>query len=91
MIVFQILIFWVTDNFLMLHKRKPRPLNVDPSQASLFERVKVRYRALRTKPTNHLHLEDSESDILLSDEEHAEKTDAPAVKRQQRHSVDSLT
>lgn len=93
----QILIFWVTDNFLMRHKRAPRSITSDKAETTLFERVKVHYRALHTKnPIRmHLDLESDESEILLTDEELGERVEPAvvlaAVKRQQRNSLVSLT
>lgn len=52
--------FWVTDNFLMRRStRRGRP-----SDPSLMQRVKVRYRKIKKEK-----LDDSESDILLSADE----------------------
>lgn len=80
----------------MRHKRLPRSVTVDRAETTLFERVKVRYRALHTKNTPRMHLEESDSEVLLSDdEEMGEHTTEPvnvaAVKRQQRNSLSSLT
>ncbi|KAH1000676.1 store-operated calcium entry regulator STIMATE [Dendroctonus ponderosae] len=52
------LMFWVTDNFLMY--RDPAKRRRDSSEVSLLEKAKVKYRSLRKKKS------DSESDILLS-------------------------
>lgn len=96
LLLLQILIFWVTDNFLMRHKRLPRSVSSDKTaETSLFERVKVRYRALHTKNPLRMHLDESdESEVLLSDEELGEPNEphvVAAVKRQQRNSLSSLT
>lgn len=57
-----LLMFWVTDNFLMHRTPRNRRLSAD---RSLIERVKVRYRSIRAKNK----IEDSESDVLLSADE----------------------
>lgn len=88
----QILIFWVTDNFLMRHKRLPRSVNLDKAEITLFERVKVRYRALHTKHSPRMHLEESDdSEVQLTDEELSESVNVSAIKRQQRNSLSTLT
>lgn len=53
------LMFWVTDNFLM-HKNKAN--HRDNMERSLLTRTKVKYRSIRRKPRRH----NSETDILLS-------------------------
>lgn len=52
------LIFWVTDNFLMRHNRK---LSGVVSRPTLLQRVKIRYQSLRMKSRD-----ESESDALIS-------------------------
>lgn len=73
-----ILMFWVTDNFLMRHKRKARPIATisDGAEATLFERVKVRYRSLqggggRTQPLL-LSDESCESDAMMAASEESD-------------------
>jgi len=52
------LMFWVTDNFLMY--RDPSKRRRNSSEVGLLEKAKVKYRNLRKKKSG------SESDILLS-------------------------
>lgn len=52
------LMFWVTDNFLMY--KDPSRRRRDSSEVSLLQKAKVKYRNLRKKKFN------SESDVLLS-------------------------
>lgn len=67
--------FWVTDNFLMRNKRKVRPNGTiaEPTEVTLFERVKVRYRSLqsgsssRGGPQTLTGIDDTDSDALASD------------------------
>ncbi|XP_069681606.1 store-operated calcium entry regulator STIMATE-like [Periplaneta americana] len=54
------LMFWVTDNFLMRKSSR----KVRPADASLLQRVKVRYRKIKREKRD-----DSESDVLLSADE----------------------
>ncbi|KAJ8932009.1 hypothetical protein NQ314_015055 [Rhamnusium bicolor] len=53
------LMFWVTDNFLMY--KDPAKRRRNSSEESLLQRAKIKYRSLRKKKWI-----DSESDILLS-------------------------
>lgn len=77
----------------MRHKRLPLSVTADKAETTLFERVKVRYRALHTQNSPRMHFDESDSEVLLSDEdmgEHADHVSVAAVKRQQRNSVSSL-
>lgn len=58
------LMFWVTDNFLM-HRSPTARSRRTSIERSLLQRVKVRYRSIRVKNK----VEDSESDVLLSADE----------------------
>lgn len=60
----QILMFWVTDNFLMYKSASTRSRRTSLEQ-SLLHRVKVQYRSIRMKDKRR----DSESDVLLSADE----------------------
>lgn len=59
------LMFWVTDNFLMYKKKPIKRIRKNSAEQSLLERVKVQYRSMRNKESQL----DSESDILLSDDD----------------------
>lgn len=69
--------FWVTDNFLMHRSHVVQRTRRDSVEKSLLQRVKVRYRSIRTKDNNKRH--DSESDVLLSADE--ELLDSQDVQR----------
>lgn len=56
----QILIFWVTDNFLMHRKTRLRPRRGSTEQ-TLLPKVNLQYRSV-----NSYNKENAESDILLS-------------------------
>lgn len=57
--------FWVTDNFLMYKKKPIKRPRKNSAEQSLLQRVKVQYRSMRNKEKRR----DSESDILLSDDD----------------------
>lgn len=59
------LMFWVTDNFLMYKKKPIKRPRKNSAEQSLLQRVKVQYRSMRNKEKRR----DSESDILLSDDD----------------------
>lgn len=59
------LMFWVTDNFLMFKKKPIKRPRKNSAEQSLLQRVKVQYRSMRNKEKRR----DSESDILLSDDD----------------------
>lgn len=60
------LMFWVTDNFLMYKKKPIKRLRKNSAEQSLLQRVmQVQYRSTRNKERRR----DSESDILLSDDD----------------------
>ncbi|XP_066260625.1 store-operated calcium entry regulator STIMATE-like [Euwallacea similis] len=67
-----ILMFWVTDNFLMY--RDPSRRRRDSCEVSLLEKAKVKYRALRKKKS------DSESDILLSADDELLDEQVPSIR-----------
>ncbi|GJQ79122.1 hypothetical protein Trydic_g5375 [Trypoxylus dichotomus] len=61
-----ILMFWVTDNFLMHRNRKRiRRTRRSSAEQGLLNRMKIQYRSIR----NNEKRRDSESDILLSADE----------------------
>lgn len=59
------LMFWVTDNFLMYKKKSIKRPRKNSAEQSLLQRVKVQYRSMRNKERRR----DSESDVLLSDDD----------------------
>lgn len=70
------IMFWVTDNFLMHHKRKARPIATITAgdEATMLKRVKARnYRAPKTNRQHLLLLnsgDSSESDLMtMSDDD----------------------
>ncbi|XP_055715960.1 store-operated calcium entry regulator STIMATE-like [Phlebotomus papatasi] len=71
------LIFWVTDNFLMRHtrKNKKRPQGGNSSDPSILQRVKVKYRSIR-KDSREKVIE-SESEALISGDD--EPLDSPTT------------
>lgn len=73
---FQMLMFWVTDNFLMykdpMKRRRRSSANLEES---LLQRAKVKYRSLRKKHTY------SESEILLSGDDEMLDVDAEPFSR----------
>lgn len=77
------LIFWVTDNFLMRHNRKHHTNNNNPQmpEPNLLQRVRVRYRSLRKNKDN-----DSESEALISGDDDV-LLSSNGAKRSQRNSV----
>lgn len=58
------LMFWVTDNFLM-YKTPIIRTRKSSAEESLLQRVKVQYRSMKSKVKSR----ESESDILLTDDE----------------------
>ncbi|EFA05999.1 store-operated calcium entry regulator STIMATE [Tribolium castaneum] len=56
------LMFWVTDNFLMHKSHSKRQARRTSAENSLLARTKVKYRTIKKK----IRRRDSESDILLS-------------------------
>jgi len=76
------LIFWVTDNFLMRHNRKHHANNnTSPNEPNLLQRVRVRYRSIRKSKDN-----ESESEALISGDDEVLLT-SNGAKRTQRTSV----
>lgn len=76
------LIFWVTDNFLMRHNRKLHAANNNPpAEPNLLQRVRVRYRSLRKSKDN-----ESESEALISGDDEV-LLSSNGAKRSQRNSV----
>lgn len=68
-----ILMFWVTDNFLMY--KDPTKRRRDSSEVSLLQKAKVKYRKFRKKKL------DSESDVLLSgDDDLLDPEQVPIVR-----------
>lgn len=59
------LMFWVTDNFLMYKKKPIKRPRKNSAEQSLLQRVKVQYRSMKNKEKQR----DSESDVLLSDDD----------------------
>lgn len=79
-----ILMFWVTDNFLMHHNRQGKTVisNISigkPSNGFAASRVKVHYQNSRNRDGN----DDSESDALISGDE---DTDVEILKLRDRNS-----
>lgn len=68
------LMFWVTDNFLMHKNKANRRYN---TERSLLTRTKVKYRSIRRKPRRH----NSETDILLSGDDELLDADSFPVNR----------
>lgn len=58
------LMFWVTDNFLM-YKTPLARARKSSAEESLLQKVKIQYRSMRGKVKGR----ESESDILLTDDE----------------------
>lgn len=58
------LMFWVTDNFLM-YKTPMSRARKSSAEESLLQKVKIQYRSMRSKVKSR----ESESDILLTDDE----------------------
>lgn len=79
------LIFWVTDNFLMRHNRKHHTNN-NNSQAepNLLQRVRVRYRSIRKSKEN-----ESESEALISGDDEV-LLSSNGAKRTQRTSLTAM-
>lgn len=57
--------FWVTDNFLMYKKKPLKRPRKNSAEQSLLQRMKVQYRSMKNKERRR----DSESDVLLSDDD----------------------
>ncbi|XP_019867678.2 store-operated calcium entry regulator STIMATE [Aethina tumida] len=68
------LMFWVTDNFLMYKDPTKRRRNSSGSEDSLLQKAKVKYRAFRKK-------RDSESDILLSADDELLDSESVPINR----------
>lgn len=68
--VVNILIFWVTDNFLMRHTKSKINPNRPGSRRgqSILEKVKVKYRTIK-KPSGKKNESESEALITSDDEE----------------------
>lgn len=81
-IIHQMLIFWVTDNFLMRHNRNHHTNNNNSQiEPNLLQRVRVRYRSIRKSKEN-----ESESEALISGDDDILLA-SNGAKRSQRSSV----
>lgn len=79
------LIFWVTDNFLMRHNRKHHNTNNNSqTEPNLLQRVRVRYRSIRKNKEN-----ESESEALISGDDEI-LLSSNGAKRSQRNSVEAM-
>lgn len=78
-----ILMFWVTDNFLMHHNRQGKTIisniNIGKASNGFVSRAKVHYQNSRNRDGN----DDSESDALISGDE---DTDVEILKLRDRNS-----
>ncbi|KAJ3648224.1 hypothetical protein Zmor_020043 [Zophobas morio] len=71
------LMFWVTDNFLMHKSRTSRRLRRDSVEDSLLTRTKVKYRTIKKKARRR----DPESDILLSGDDELLDSESTPINR----------
>ncbi|KAF2897666.1 hypothetical protein ILUMI_08507 [Ignelater luminosus] len=71
-----ILMFWVTDNFLM-HRKSRTKSRRNSLEQSLLHKVSLQYRSVRTE-------RNSESDILLSGDDELLDTDEPVHRTSMR-------
>lgn len=70
--VFQLLMFWVTDNFLMHRSKRERRATRRTYDSGLLNRVKVRYRSIRSSSSRHSDsqlAQESDSEQLISADE----------------------
>lgn len=71
------LMFWVTDNFLMHKSHSKRHVRRTSVEDSLLARTKVKYRSFKKK----IKKRDSESDILLSGDDELLDSESIPINR----------